>query len=554
MINFKSIRNRKIFRYPLLAFAFLIYICYILPFLNNVVFDSIIHFAYAETFIKGIPFQYNLHEHVTASTSPFWTLLLILFFYVSGFKFIILLKIFIVLVFTASTYYLFLISRDIWKMKGLPLYVILVVWLINVSVIKNSFGGMENILSTFQVLFVYYLLFEKFVQNRIDNIKIAYVGLISGWALLTRPETGMICFGLNLVFILKEAINRKQKFSKSVLNISILLCAALVILLPWHIYQYRYTGSILPDSAISRTYLGKWFSIIIIRGFLYLHPELLLLFGSFFLPFTVGIFAELSKYFRKFDSLKDRILFVFSDNLYKTAAIAIIFTGFIFYSVVVGGVQTGRYFLSYYPFVFITGISGLRSMYLNLKSKHKWQANGLIIVSVAIIFVLNAYDYKIRVFGGKDIECAISDITSAPLEREPYTSNFLKEFNYDVHDTVRVAISEVQFRYFVDYRIYILSLDGRTSLDVFKYTDKDGFPDFEKFFMAEKPDIVEVKGWYNMFKGFPYRFFKYGKEHNIIAEWDNKISHMNLGEKFFWKGNEIQYIVPGYVKIIWHNS
>ena len=551
MINFKSIRNRKIFRYPLLAFAFLIYICYILPFLNNVVFDSIIHFAYAETFIKGIPFQYNLHEHVTASTSPFWTLLLILFFYISGFKFIILLKIFIVLVFTATTYYLFLISRDIWKMKGLPLYATLVVWLVTVSVIKNSFGGMENILAAFQIALVYYLLFSS--KQKLTLGRIVILGLVSGWSLLTRPETGMICLGLVVIWIIESSYLLKISAFKSISYVCSIFILALVVVLPWFIYQYKMTGSIISDSAISRTYLGKWFSIIIIRGFLYLHPELLLLFGSFFLPFTVGIFAELSKYFRKFDSLKDRILFVFSDNLYKIAAIAIIFTGFIFYSVVVGGVQTGRYFLSYYPFVFITGISGLRSMYLNLKSKHKWQANGLIIVSVAIIFVLNAYDYKIRVFGGKDIECAISDITSAPLEREPYTSNFLKEFNYEVHDTVRVAISEVQFRYFVDYRIYILSLDGRTSLDVFKYTDKDGFPDFEKFFMAEKPDIVEVKGWYNMFKGFPYRFFKYGKEHNIIAEWDNKISHMNLGEKFFWKGNEIQYIVPGYVKIIWHN-
>ena len=74
-------------------------------------------------------------------------------------------------------------------------------------------------------------------------------------------------------------------------------------------------------------------------------------------------------------------------------------------------------------------------------------------------------------------------------------------------------------------------------------------------FNAERPDIVEVKGWYGMLHGFgfPYSLFKFGKKENVLADWDYKISHMNLGDKFFWRGNEMQYIVPGYVKILWQD-
>ena len=370
MINLKALLSHKSVKYSALIVSLLLYLYYIWPFFNNVVFDAIIHFAYAETFIKGIPFQYNLHENVTASTSPFWTMLLIFFISIAGFKFIILLKIFILLLFISTSSLIYFIGRDIWEQKGIPLFMILIVWLITVSVIKNSFGGMENILSAFQMVLIYYLLFSK--KKPLHISKIIFFGLIAGWALLTRPETGMICLGLILVYIIKDSFYNKLTIINSSLRILLLLSLALVILLPWYLYQFKMTGSIISDSAISRTYLGKWFSIVVIRGLLYLHPELLFIFGSVFLPFTVGIGYEFSNYLHRFDSFRKRIEFIFSENLYKTSAIAIILTGFIFYSIIVGGVQTGRYFLPYYPFVFIMGISGLHGLFLDFKKKNKW--------------------------------------------------------------------------------------------------------------------------------------------------------------------------------------
>ena len=55
------------------------------PFLLNLAGDAQVHLAFAENFARGMPFQFNAGgETVVASTSPFWTILLALFFKVTG--------------------------------------------------------------------------------------------------------------------------------------------------------------------------------------------------------------------------------------------------------------------------------------------------------------------------------------------------------------------------------------------------------------------------------------------------------------------------------------
>lgn len=55
------------------------------PFALNLAGDAQVHLAIAESFARGHPFQYNPGgERVVASTSPFWTMLLALFYRLVG--------------------------------------------------------------------------------------------------------------------------------------------------------------------------------------------------------------------------------------------------------------------------------------------------------------------------------------------------------------------------------------------------------------------------------------------------------------------------------------
>ena len=65
----------------------------------------------------------------------------------------------------------------------------------------------------------------------------------------------------------------------------------------------------------------------------------------------------------------------------------------------------------------------------------------------------------------------------------------------EAHDEVlrarTIAVTEVQLRYYLDERVDVLSLDGRTSADILTYTNPTtGVPDFPAYFEAVQPDYV----------------------------------------------------------------
>jgi hypothetical protein len=188
-------------------FAFsVLYVIYILPFLNNIVFDAIIHFSFAENFVQGHPFRFNQNgETVLASTSPFWTILLIFFFKIAGYKAVLLLKFIIVIVWGGTTYLIYKTAKEIWKFSNILLYSLLLLWMLNVSVLKNSLGGMENILSAFQLILIYYFLCKHSDALKLKNIIL--LGVLNGWSILTYH---LLCIHRNSSLVLLSIQNHRQ--------------------------------------------------------------------------------------------------------------------------------------------------------------------------------------------------------------------------------------------------------------------------------------------------------------------------------------------------------
>jgi len=192
----KILRNK-----PILALLFFIYILLILPFLGNIAFDAVVHFVVAERFSDGHPFLYNISDtqKVIASTSPFWTILLTVIYYISGQFSPVIIKSICILLWLVAGYLLNIAARDVWGMGKFAKLAVLALWFANVSIVKNSLGGLENILCAFQLLLLYLYLMKsdgafKFKENLI-------IGLLLGWTVLTRIDAGVLAVVFVLLYL-----------------------------------------------------------------------------------------------------------------------------------------------------------------------------------------------------------------------------------------------------------------------------------------------------------------------------------------------------------------
>lgn len=512
----------------LIVLLLFIYILLLLPFLGNIAFDAVVHFVVAERFAEGHPFLYNINdtETVIASTSPFWTIFLTFFYYFTGQFAPLIVKSICILLWLSSGYLLNIAARDIWRMKDFTRYAVLFMWFANISIVKNSLGGLENILSAFQLLLLYYYLWKNlYVANYKSDF---IIGILLGLTILTRLDAGTLALIIVFVYLTAKRLALKYNFIKSLL---IIVLISLVVLLPWYLYQYSYTAKILSDSSVARLFTGRRNSIDIFNGLLYFHPNAFTILGTAFLPFSIGFL------FSMYLSLKSKFK-EFNANFHAISCLVIVICSVLAYSFIVGADQFGRYFLITISFFLLAGFNGLQSIHSALKAKNIKYSN--ILVSSVIIFLLltNAYDYFQRVINIGQLESNIYEIFYAPSKRIEVTANTFQKLGIDTNQTIKLAITEVQFKYFVDERINVISLDGRSSSKILNYMNKNGLPDFERFIEDEKPDIVEVKGW-------PYKG-------NLLYSWEEKLKGMKIGESFFWKNNKITYVTPWHVKILYN--
>lgn len=510
-----------------IALLLLLYILLLLPFIGNIAFDAVVHFVFAQNFALGHPFQYNLNDGqlVIASTSPFWTILLALFYFITGQFTPIIIKSVCILLWLATAYLLNIVCRDIWKLRDFTRYAVLLMWFANVSIIKNSLGGLENILCAFQLLLIYYYTWKKLESG--ENKTNYILGALLGWTALTRIDAGVLALIVVLVYLTAKRKTLKYNFIASLI---IIILTAFIVLLPWYLYQYSYTSKLLSDSAVARLFTGRRNSVVLFNGLLYFHSNAVIILFTAFFPLSMGLFLAAFKL-----KLKD-----FKNNYYTYSAIILVICSVAAYSFIVGADQFGRYFLMCMPFFLLAGFYGLQQIYLSMKTRNAPYLNLSIVLLIIFMFLTNTYDYYKRVINIEQLESNIYEVYYAPSGRNKLTSEYLQKLGFNESDSIKLAITEVQFKYFVDERVHVISLDGRSSPKILKYMSSSGLPDFERFIEDEKPDIVEVKGW-------PY-------PGNLLFNWEEKISKMRLGDAFTWNNNIVTYISPWHVKILYHKG
>jgi hypothetical protein len=172
-----------------------------LPFLLTIAGDGQVHLAIAENFAQGRPFQYNPNgDIVVASTSPFWTIMLTAFYWLAGNYAPLLLKAASLSVWLGVALLLRQTARQAWGFSDNLVLVVLLLWLAHTTIVANALGGLENVLSALQLLWLYALL-SRYGQQLTARRSVG-LGLLLGWALLTRPDGGLFALLLLAVYAL----------------------------------------------------------------------------------------------------------------------------------------------------------------------------------------------------------------------------------------------------------------------------------------------------------------------------------------------------------------
>ncbi len=530
------------------------------PFLLTLAGDAQVHLAIAERFVDGEPFRYNPGgELVVASTSPFWTLLLVLYYLLVGAGAPLLLKMTGVVVWLATAVLLYRLSRKTWHFSEPISLAVTALWLAHTVVVANALNGLENGLGALQLLWLYRLTLAGHLTRR----RAGAMGLLLGWALLTRPDVGLFA----LLLVGTFAVRRRQDFVANLpaaaTHLLLLAGLAALVLLPWYGYQFSVTGKLVTDSSVARLYTGRQGALPLLGGWLYFHPKALLSLAAAFLPLGIGIVGLLVSWWVGWRK-GERALFA------QGTAVLLVGFGLLFFSFGVGAEAFGRYFLPLYPFFFLAGVAGLVEVAGWIRRWRETAVRPFIGLIILFLLATSGYDYYRRLGPGRFVpdrtldviygpanlqyySANLFDLVNTPAQRKAATDQLLADLQASNLFHATIAVTEVQLRYFVDERVKVLSLDGRTSANILDYFDREsGVPDFAAYFRATRPDFVHVNQWCAV-GGWLASLRPATITPNLVCQWQQQTAQMALGEQFDWDGNGVQLVAPEIVRIFWNN-
>ncbi len=195
---------------------------------------------------------------------------------------------------------------------------------------------------------------------------------------------------------------------------------------------------------------------------------------------------------------------------------------------------------------------GLNILFTGIRARFGGHAaRALIVLAAAYMLMGSGTDFYRRVIKPGSYSGNLIRVMRAEGRRKENTDRMLDYLNWTSAGTARVAVTEVQLRYFVDERITVLSLDGRTSSEILKYMDpRTGMPRFEEYLESVKPDYVQLGQWSRGQNWFHY-LTGYEVPANLIGEWETRVKEMNLGDSFMWNGRKVVFVQPSWLKIEW---
>ena len=306
-----------------------------------------------------------------------------------------------------------------------------------------------------------------------------------------------------------------------------------------------------------------------IRDRLYLHPKALVSLATAFLPLAAGFLVTAGALAGRFIRPTKPRLTLYREQFPQVAAVLLVSAGVVFYTFVVGAEAFGRYFLPLFPFFFLAGVTGLVRIYDRLAALgYRRLAVAFLALAALFLAATGALDAYRRLGPGRYAPQRALDVIYGPANRRYYAANvpflvaapparaaltdgFLADLGAPPTGDVAIAVTEVQLRYFLDERVTVLSLDGRTSADILTYVDPaSGVPDFERYFLDARPDYVHANQWCAV-GGWLAGVLPSPIAENLVCVWEQRAATMAPGDSFLWQGRPVTLVAPEILRIDW---
>ena len=209
--------------------------------------DSWIHLQFARTIYEGTPWEYSPGFPSTGSTSPLWSLTISPLFFISQDPVVLAWGVYVISIsfYIASSFMVGHIVRTytestIWGITAIIGFVL---------VPRNTWlmlSGMET------PLFVFILLLSIIVLDRSEMKYDLVLGVLVGFAYLSRPEGLVIALCVPVRFLIlgfKRELTRRR-----VLTLFVSGCLAILVAAPWILHCLSITGHPLPDTFYAKVH------------------------------------------------------------------------------------------------------------------------------------------------------------------------------------------------------------------------------------------------------------------------------------------------------------
>ncbi len=437
--------------------------------------DAVVHLVYAANAAAGRWFQFNPHQVTQGSTSLLWTAILALYWRLFGAVGTSWAdSITCMIAFGVATVLTLSLGRRVAGTTAALLAGLLFV--ANPSIGVNGLEGMESTLGAVLVVSGFLSVFARPWRAWTPWAW----GVLAGLSFLCRPDAA-VPVTVQAVYALWRARAESPSVHPPLRRVvSFALPAfvtAIALIVPAFVFQHRVTGHWLPSSGVSRVLLSRrtaWH-----LGPLWIHGRLLTRLLVPYLPVSLGCAWAGVLAWRE----RRHELLALCTSVGVTLAM---------HTFVTGATHASRYFIITFPAYYVTGVVGLGDLFDRMAH---WPLPRRLVAALPTLTVL----WFVAVYSA-DIALRVRMVAlGGPASMDLYlykdrhnaTNGLLAKIGWTGRYPVRLALTEVQLRRYLDDRLWLQSLDGRVDQELLDVTPHStGCPDYGTYLRLVHADYV----------------------------------------------------------------
>lgn len=431
--------------------------------------DAQIHLIYGENAARAALYQFNLGETSSGVTSTGFMLWLAMWFRLVPSDVVpIVAKVTGMIAYWATTAMLYGLARDLLRSPAWAAAIALVFGGMPGATFNSSIGMETSLFVAISVGWLWWAARRDWFSGQSVGLAHEFgLGLLLGLGFWFRPEAALIgacAFGLRAGLAL-----RNKAVAQVAAGLFLSAAAALAVGLSVLAFHHAWTGEWLPTSGRARVFIAH----VISPSFgPFLFDSAFPIRLAAYAPISIFFFAGLPAVWRRSDELGIGDAARFSSMVFGA--------GFALYTFVTGAHHLARYTAFLMPgFALIAGASA-RHLYMNWNDRapqfalpYRSQAYAAIALSIAGLYLAESAErFNRTVLNDQAWEGGVAGLNGArfaPARRKQVSNEWIERLGNPVERPIVIGLQEVQFRYEVDDRFLVRSLDGRVDSRLFDF-------------------------------------------------------------------------------------